>query len=134
MGAGQSLEQRAQECKYNKQEVGNLIQFLSNAQEVMQFYASSALIPKSPNSLPKYPIYEAEAYFNNNRMEVLVDLESLNIAGLSSVYDAYNFVRNFQNNYEKSSDDDTRKEKLSNILEVTKTVIRFIIADLAKCV
>ena len=130
MGASQSLSVKATECKYKKQEFKSLIGIIQNAHDVLQFYASSALIPISPIKLPQYPLYESEDYYNVRRKLIMPELEKLNIPSLSTVYDSYNYMKDFQKLYEQASDNDVRKKHLDNVFNVADTTLRILINEL----
>jgi hypothetical protein len=130
MGASQSLQDQARFCKYTKKDFITMVEILQDAQEVLQFYASSALIPDSPKKLPKYPILDNESYYNGKRLNAVTELEKLNIPSLSSVYDAYNYIKNFQLIYETAADNDARRLHFTNILGVVDVTINFILKDI----
>jgi hypothetical protein len=84
------------------------------------------------SSLPKYPIYLNEPFFNLRRGVILPNLEKLNIQGVSSLYDAYKYILNFQSVYEKAKETRERKELIYNVFSISKEVTTALVEELLR--
>jgi hypothetical protein len=130
---GVSSSQKAQTCKYSKQDFTTRINVIRDAHSVMQFYASILLREQMPATLPEYKNYSgaSEEYFNTKRKENIQELVSLN-PKIKNHYDFYNALTFLQTEYERRDiTDNERKSKITNIFDISYVLLKFLVDDLS---
>ena len=133
MGNSQSSQkEQAMYCSYSKIQFKDLIAVIQDSHAVMQFYASSLLLPKIPIKLVDYKGYNSytEDVFNARRHQKIDELTRID-PGLNNLYDVYSYVRNFKETYESQSDELDRKLELGRAFEITYGVMQYLIKELA---
>ena len=123
MGAGQSVD--ASVCKFNKQEFNVLLEIIKDAHAVLQFYASTALIDLPPVKLPQYKEFGFEQYYNALRNNSSEEFTSLDMKGITTVYQAFNFFTNFETVYGNAVDTNERKRIARDAFNVSHATVKF---------
>lgn len=129
---GVSSSQKAQTCKYNKQDFNTRIGVVKDAHTLMQYYASILLREQMPATLPEYKNYApaSEDYFNTKRKETIQELVALN-PKIKNHYDFYNALTFLQTEYERRDiTDNERKSKITNIFDISYVLLKLLIEDL----
>ena len=132
MGQGQSTSKTAVTCKIQKVQLKDYIAVIQDAHNILQFYASALLLPKIPRNLPGYKSYSnlSEAVFNSRRNEPIATLSALNL-DITTLYEAYIFIRDLKSSFERIEDENGRRAKLDEVFKITYGVLDVLTTELS---